>query len=104
MERYLILLVSLYALTIPARSSHIPFGSTVNASSASPENSPTVECDANYGVNLDIQDCRNAISQFNSGSELLPLADRDHIMPGDRDTLPLPFRMMGSKSFPSGFF
>ena len=81
---------------------HIPFrspdllpdhqNSTLNLSTRA-----TIQCDQRYGENLDILDCQNAISQFNPGTDLLALADRRAIVPGDEDTLPLPFRLMGSK-------
>ncbi|KAL8828435.1 MAG: hypothetical protein Q9191_002593 [Dirinaria sp. TL-2023a] len=96
MDTFLVFLASLYSLILVATSLHIPFASTLNASTASPENHATVECSEEYGANLDVLDCRNAISHFTSGSTLLPLADREHIMPGDDETLPLPFRMMGN--------
>ena len=57
----------------------------------------TIQCDQRYGENLDILDCQNAISHFNPGTDLLAVADRRAIVPGDEDTLPLPFRLMGSK-------
>lgn len=57
----------------------------------------TIQCDQRYGEDLDILDCRNAISQFNAGADLLVVADRRAIVTGDEDTLPLPFRLMGSK-------
>ena len=100
MERLSIFLVSLYSLHVYASPFHIPFSPDGNVSTTSSENVATVQCDTRYGVNLDIQDCRNAISHFNSGSDLLTLANRENIMPGDQDTLPLPFRLMGSKSIP----
>ena len=57
----------------------------------------TIQCDQRYGEDLDIFDCQNAISQFNDGTDLLAVADRRAIVTGDQDTLPLPFRVMGSK-------
>lgn len=87
---------------------HIPFrspylfpdhgNSTLNLSAKA-----TVQCDQRYGEGLDILDCRNAISQFNSGTDLLAIADRRAIVPGDEETLPLPYRVMGSK-FPDTLF
>ena len=56
-----------------------------------------IRCDARYGTDLDVLDCRNAVSQFSTGSNLLPMKDRVNVGRGDEDTLPLPFRMMGSK-------
>ena len=104
MKWFSIFLVSLCRLIIPATPLHIPSSHTGNASTASSANHLHVECDTRYGVNLDIQDCRNAIFQFSSGSNLVGVADREHIMPGDDDTLPLPFRIMGSKASPYSLF
>ena len=57
-----------------------------------------LECDSRYGVNLDILDCRNAIQQLKTGPKRVIVADREDIFPGDDATIPLPYRLMGSKS------
>ena len=61
------------------------------------ENPQILQCDSRYGVHLDILDCRNAISQMKTGTEQVTVEDRDDILPGDDATLPLPYRLMGSK-------
>ena len=58
-----------------------------------------LQCDSRYGENLDVLDCRNAISQMKTGSEQVVVEDRENIVPGDEATIPLPYRLMGSESF-----
>ena len=69
----------------------------INNSTSALNARPTIKCDARYGTDLDVLDCRNAISQLNPGSRLVPIKDRENVALGDIDTLPLPFRVMGSK-------
>ena len=57
-----------------------------------------LHCDSRYGEDLDVLDCRNAISQMKAGSEQVVVMDRDNIVPGDEATIPLPYRLMGSES------
>ena len=57
-----------------------------------------LQCDSRYGENLDILDCRNAITQMKTGSEQVVVAHREDILPGDEATIPLPYRLMGSES------
>ena len=85
-------------LSIPDGSSIVT--PTLNASTSPPSNHPIIECHEELGTRLDIQDCMNAISQIGSGNILLKVADRTTVTPGGKNTMPLPFRQMGSKSCP----
>lgn len=85
-------------------SLHVPYNfskiiPTIQVSNLVTNNPLTVQCDDRYGVDLDVLDCRNAISQFNSGPGYFTVGDRQRLPPGDEETLPLPYRLMGSKFF-----
>ena len=86
-----------YAVPLQTASESLNFSTLINNSASTLNTRYTIKCDKRYGEDLDILDCRNAISQFSSGSKLLPVKDRENVAHGDEDTLPLPFRMMGSK-------
>lgn len=86
-----------YAVPLQTISEFLGFPPLINNSASALNTRPTIKCDARYGTDLDVLDCRNAISQFSPGSRLVPLKDRENVARGDDDTLPLPFRIMGSK-------
>ena len=99
----LILLLSRYmtfALAVPAQtfSDLDDVLAAINGSVPTLNAHQELQCDSRYGENLDILDCRNALSQLRSGSERLNVVDRDGIVPGEEATIPLPYRLMGSKS------
>ena len=89
-----------FALAVPAQT--LPdFNdvlAAINGSAPALSAQQELQCDSRYGENLDILDCRNAISQLKTGSERLNVVDRDDIAPGEEATIPLPYRLMGSKS------
>ena len=86
-----------YAVPLQTTSEFSTFQPLINHSASGLITRQKIKCDSRYGVNLDILDCRNALSQLLSGSTLITIKDREDIARGDVDTLPLPFRMMGSK-------
>ena len=74
--------------------------SSLSASSNVSASRIVVQCDDEYGVNLDLADCRNALALINPSKDRVVFADRDD--PGRSEGwLPLPFRLMGSKSIVS---
>lgn len=89
-----------FASAVPPQIHSAPIGtlSAINGSISGLGVPQTLRCDSRYGENLDILDCRNALSQLKTGSERVLVEDRDHMTPGDEATLPLPYRLMGSKS------
>ena len=86
-----------YAVPLQTASELSRFYSQPNNSASALNARPTVKCDSRYGVDLDVLDCRNALLQILSGTKLVTLKDRENIAVGDAETLPLPFRIMGSK-------
>ena len=86
-----------FAVPLQTTSEFSRFPPLTNNSASALNTRPTIKCDSRYGVNLDILDCRNALSQLYSGSKLVTIKNRENVASGDVDTLPLPFRMMGSK-------
>ena len=86
-----------HAVPLQTTSEFSKFPLLANNSASGLNDRPTIKCDPRYGSDLDVLDCRNAISQFSSGSRLVPIKNRENVARGDEDTLPLPFRMMGSK-------
>lgn len=78
--------------------SSLTLSSASNASEGFAARRPIVQCDTAYGENLNVLDCRNAIFHINRGDQPRTVLSRDDREPGDDDSLPLPFRLMGSKS------
>lgn len=87
-----------FVIPPPTRPDPVDILPAINDSVSALGGRQTLRCDSRYGENLDFLDCRNAISQLKTGSERVVVADRDNISPGDEATIPLPYRLMGSRS------
>lgn len=62
---------------------------------------PTIQCNAAYGQDPDLADCRAAINHLGSWRNRLTFRDRYHMprhVPEDEMTVPLPYRALGRKS------
>ena len=86
------------AISLPSTVSHLNYPShrSITPIDISTENALDIRCDgAQYGVNLDIADCKDAKYYISSGSEEVPWVKRR--FPFFKPGFVLPYRYMGGK-------
>lgn len=85
-------------ISLPYNVSHLNSSSnaSVTPSNTSSENALGIKCDgAQYGVNLNIADCKDAKAYISSGSEQFPWVERQTRF--SKPHFGLPYRYMGGK-------